>query len=248
MVKGGALLEGRNISKNFGGLVAVNQIDFAVYPGEIVGLIGPNGSGKTTLFDCLSRLQGIDSGWVRFKGQEVTRMRPHQVARLGLARTFQVIRVYRRMTVLENMLVSRQWGKSPILRMLRPSGTDSVQRACELLTFLQIADLRKAQAGRLSGGQRRLLEIGMALMLDPDIVLLDEATSGVNPTLIESIKDHIRVLNAQGKAFLIIEHNINFIADLCNRVYVLNHGQTLAEGSPQEIMHNEAVINAYFGA
>ncbi len=248
MVATSPLLEGRNVSKYFGGLAAVNQVDFAVYPGEIVGLIGPNGSGKTTLFDCLSRLQKIDRGQVWFQGQDVTRLRPHQVARMGLARTFQVIRVYRHMTVQDNMLVSRPWRHNSFLRMIQPSRTATRRRAQELLAFLQIAHLSDAQAGHLSGGQRRLLEIGMALMPDPDILLLDEATSGVNPTLIETIKDHIRVLNAQGKTFLLIEHNINFIADLCSRVYVLNYGQKLAEGTPREIMDNEAVIDAYFGS
>ncbi len=248
MTEAQPLLEGRQVSKYFGGLAAVKQVDFAVYPGEIVGLIGPNGSGKTTLFDCLSRLQKIDQGQVRFRGRDVTRTRPHQIARMGLARTFQVIRVYRHMTVQENMQISRPWHNNSLLQMLQPSQAGIRQRAQELLSFLQIAHLGDAQAGHLSGGQRRLLEIGMALMPDPDILLLDEATSGVNPTLIETIKDHIRALNAQGKAFLLIEHNINFIADLCSRVYVLNYGQKLAEGTPREIMANEAVIDAYFGS
>lgn len=242
------LLEGRAVSKYFGGLAAVQQVEFAIYPGEIIGLVGPNGSGKTTLFDCLSCLQKIDSGQIVFKGQDVTHMRPYQVARMGLARTFQVIRLYRKMTVLENMLISHQWRDRSIFQMLQPSTADTERRAYERLDFLQIAHLADEQAGHLSGGQRRLLEIGMALMPDPDILLLDEATSGVNPTLIETIKDRIRALHAQGKTFLLIEHNINFIVDLCSRVYVLNHGEKLAEGSPQEIMENEAVIDAYFGS
>ncbi len=243
------LLEGRDVYKFFGGLAAVNGVDFAVYPGEIVGLIGPNGSGKTTLFDCLTRLQTIDKGQIFFKGQEITHARPYQVARMGLARTFQVIRVYRKMTVLENMLISRQWRGEGLLDMLRPSHPDTERRARELIRFLQIEHLTDELAGHLSGGQRRLLEIGMALMPDPDILLLDEATSGINPTLIEIIKDRIRTLNReQGKTFLLIEHNINFIADLCSRVYVLNFGEKLAEGAPEEIMENEAVIEAYFGA
>ncbi|RME63914.1 MAG: ATP-binding cassette domain-containing protein [Caldilineae bacterium] len=151
--------------------------------------------------------------------------------------------------MLENMLISRQWRGESFWRMLRPSHPRTERRARELLAFLQIDRLSDELAGHLSGGQRRLLEIGMALMPDPDIVLLDEATSGVNPTLIETIKDRIRALNAeQGKTFLLIEHNINFIADLCSRVYVLNYGEKLAEGTPQEIMENEAVIDAYFGA
>ena len=242
------LLEGRGLTKRFGGLTAVNRVDFAVQPGEIVGLIGPNGSGKTTLFDCLSRLERIDGGRVLFKGTDITRASPHRVARMGLSRTFQVIRVYRKMKVLDNMLVSRRWSGDSYLRVMRPSSSEMVRRARELLEFLRIASLVDEPAGHLSGGQRRLLEIGMALMPDPDILLLDEATSGVNPTLIETIKDHIRTLNGQGKAFLLIEHNINFIADLCTRVYALNHGETMAEGTPREIMENEAVIDAYFGA
>ncbi len=242
------LLEGHTVSKYFGGLAAVNNVDFAVYPGEIVGLIGPNGSGKTTLFDCLSRLQKIDSGRILFRGRDVTRARPYQIARMGLTRTFQSVRVYRKMSVLNNMLISHQWRDTSLLRMLQPSPAGTARRAHELLEFLQIERLAGEQAGRLSGGQRRLLEIGMALMPDPDILLLDEATSGVNPTLIETIKDRIRALNKQGKTFLLIEHNINFIADLCSRVYVLNHGEKLAEGTPEEILQNEAVIDAYFGA
>lgn len=242
------LLAGHTVSKYFGGLAAVNNVDFAVYPGEIVGLIGPNGSGKTTLFDCLSRLQKIDGGRVTFKGRDVTKARPYQVARMGLSRTFQSVRVYRKMTVLRNMLISHQWGDSSLLHMLRPSRASTARRAHQLLDFLQIEHLSDEDAGHLSGGQRRLLEIGMALMPDPEILLLDEATSGVNPTLIETIKDRIRTLNQQGKTFLLIEHNINFISDLCSRVYVLNYGEKLAEGTPQEILQNEAVIDAYFGA
>ncbi len=248
MTDGVPLLEGRNVPKYFGGLTAVNQVDYAVYPGDIVGLIGPNGSGKTTLFDCLSRLQKIDGGQIRFRGMDVTHTRPHQIARMDLARTFQVIRVYRKMTVRENMLISRPWQNNPILRMLQPSKSDIQDRARELLAFLHIEHLSEGPAGNLSEGQRRLLEIGMALMPDPDILLLDEATSSVNPTLIETIKDRIRALNAQGKTFLLIEHNINFIADLCNRVYVLNYGRKLAEGTPREIKENEAVNDAYFGS
>ena len=243
------LLEGRNVSKYFGGLAAVNKVDFAVYPGEIVGLVGPNGSGKTTLFDCLSRVQQIDEGEVFLNGKNITKAKPHQVAHLGLARTFQVIRVYRKMTVLENMLISRQWRGEGILSMMKPSGKETAERARYLINFLLLDHLIDEQAGNLSGGQRRLLEIGMALMPDPDILLLDEATSGINPTLIETIIDRIRVLNKdESKTFLLVEHNINFISDLCSRVYVLNYGQKLAEGTPDEIKSNDAVIEAYFGA
>lgn len=243
------LLEGRNVSKYFGGLAALSNVDFTVYPGEIVGLIGPNGSGKTTLFDCLSRVQKIDKGQVFFRGTDITKKKPYQVAHMGLARTFQVIRVYRKLTVLENMLLSQQWRGKNLLKQLRPSRERTRRRAQALIEFLDLERLVDEQAGNLSGGQQRLLEIGMSLMPDPELILLDEATSGVNPTLIETIKDRIRYLNReQGKTFLLIEHNMNFISDLCSRVYVLDYGERLAEGTPEEIMEDETVIEAYFGA
>ena len=243
------LLEGRQVSKYFGGLAALSKVDFSIYPGEIVGLIGPNGSGKTTLFDCLSRVQKISQGQVFFKGAEITRKKPYQVAHMGLARTFQVIRVYRKLSVLENMLLSQQWRGKRLYKQLRPSRRGTEQRALDLLNFLNLETMVDELAGNLSGGQQRLLEIGMALMPDPDLILLDEATSGVNPTLIETIKDRIRTLNSQHtKTFLLIEHNMNFISDLCSRVYVLNYGERLAEGTPDQVMNDENVIEAYFGS
>lgn len=243
------LLEGRNVSKYFGGLAALSNVDFAIYPGEVMGLIGPNGSGKTTLFDCLSRVQDINQGEVKFKGQDITHKKPYQVAHMGLARTFQVIRVYKQLTVLENMLLSRHWGGHNLITFFRPSTRETETRARELIHFLLLDRLVDEKAGNLSGGQQRLLEIGMALMPEPDLILLDEATSGVNPTLVETIKDRIRELNQKhNKTFLLVEHNIQFIGDLCNRVFVLNYGEKLAEGTPDEIMNSEAVIEAYFGA
>jgi ABC-type branched-subunit amino acid transport system ATPase component len=152
------------------------------------------------------------------------------------------------MTVLENLLLSRHWEGMNMLQKFRPSHPDIEHRARKLASFLLLERVIDQKAGNLSGGQRRLLEIGMALMPDPDLILLDEATSGVNPTLIETIKDRIRELNqTQQKTFLLIEHNIQFIADLCSRVFVLNYGQKLAEGTPSEIMNDEAVVEAYFG-
>lgn len=243
------LLQGRGVTKHFGGLTALNDVDFAIYAGEIVGLIGPNGSGKTTLFDCLSRVQNIDGGEVYFKGQEISKKKPYQVAHMGLARTFQVFRIYRKLTALENMMLSRQWRGETLLRQMRPSHPDTEKRARKLLEFLTLTHLTDEQAGNLSGGQQRLLEIGMALMPDPDIILLDEAASGVNPVLVNTIKDRIRQLSEeQGKTFLLIEHNMEFIGDLCSRVYVLNFGEKLAEGTPEEVMANEHVIEAYFGS
>jgi len=242
------VLSARGVVKRFGGLTAVNNVDIHVDPSEMVGLIGPNGSGKTTLFDCLSRVQQVDEGEITLNGIDITDKAPHQVAQLGLSRTFQILRVYRELTVLENMELSVQWGAVGLLDTFRRPPKAVTEKADNLLDFLLLTRLRNEKAGALSGGQRRLLELGMALMSDPSIVLLDEATSGVNPSLIEEIKDRIRVLNRERKvAFLLVEHDIRFIQDLCERVIVLNYGAKLAEGSPDDIMENDAVIEAYFG-
>jgi len=243
------VLEARGVVKRFGGLTAVNNVDIHVLPGEMVGLIGPNGSGKTTLFDCLSRVQDLTEGSVMLNGNDITNVEAHQVAHLGLSRTFQVIRVYRELTVIENMELSVQWGEVGLLNLFRRAPKSVTDKADGLVDLLMLTRLRDEHAGSLSGGQRRLLELGMALMSDPSIVLLDEATSGVNPSLIEEIKERIRLLNRErGVAFLLVEHDIRFVKDLCERVVVMNYGEKLAEGSPDAIMENDAVIEAYFGA
>ncbi len=242
------VLQATGVVKRFGGLNAVDHVDISIEPGEMVGLIGPNGSGKTTLFDCLSRVQSVNEGQIWLNGKEITKLAPHRVCQLGLARTFQLIRVYRELTVLENMELSLQWRDISFIDQFRKPSTATRAKADQLIDLLLLKRLRDERAGSLSGGQRRLLELGMALMSDPSIVLLDEATSGVNPTLIEQIMDRIRLLNKEhGVAFLLVEHNIRFVSDLCDRVVVLNYGAKLAEGTPEAIMENEDVIEAYFG-
>jgi branched-chain amino acid transport system ATP-binding protein len=242
------IIEGRNISKYFGGVTALNNVDFIVYPGEIVGLIGPNGSGKTTLVDCLSRMQNCSQGQVVFKDVEITRKKPYQVAHMGLARTFQVVRVYREISVLENMLLSQQWRGKGLLKQLCRSTVEMETRAREILQFLTLINLIEEKAGNLSVGQQRLLEIGMALMPNPDLLFLDEATTGINPTLIKTIKDRIRDLNQEfNTTFVLIEHNMLTIADLCERVFVLNQGEKLIEGTPEVVFNDDGVIEAYFG-
>ena len=245
---GEVLLEGRGVTKDFGGLRAVNMVDFQVNAGEIVGLLGPNGSGKTTLFNCISGVLPITEGSVYLADQRISRKAPWQVNRRGLARTFQKIRVYDNLPVYENMLLARKWAGVPIFLWFWIAPPPVRRRADELLEFLLLERVRDNLANNLSGGQQRLLEIGMSLMSNPYIVLLDEATSGVNPALIEEIKATIRRLNAeQGVTFLLIEHNMNFIMDLCERLYVLDYGTKIAEGSPVEIQNNQQVIEAYFG-
>ena len=246
---GRPVLVGAGVVKRFGGLTAVDGVDIEIGPGEMVGLIGPNGSGKTTLFDCLSRVAAVDAGSVSFQGADITRLPPHRVARLGMSRTFQLIRVYRDLTVLENMELSIQWDGIGLRGLFSRSDAATRAKAEELLEFLLLGPLRDERAGTLSGGQRRLLEIGMALMSDPSLVLLDEATAGVNPVLVEEIKQRLRAVNSErGVALLVVEHNVQFVADLCQRVVVLDAGRKLAEGTPRQVMDDSAVIEAYFGA
>ena len=241
-------VEGSRIVKRFGGVTALDRVDIKVAPGEMVGLIGPNGSGKTTLFDCLSRILDVDDGRIRLDGADITRLAPHEVARRGMSRTFQIIRVYRDLTVRENMELSTQWGRVGIRGLFRPTDTATRAKAGQLMEFLTLSNLSDEPAGTLSGGQRRLLEIGMALMSDPQLVLLDEATSGVNPTLVEQIGERLAAINSeQGVSFLLVEHNVQFVADTCQRVVVLDAGSKLAEGTPGQIMEDPAVIEAYFG-
>lgn len=243
-----ALLEGRGLGKLYGGLAALTQVDIAVYPGDVVGLVGPNGSGKTTLFDCLTRMEEVSAGHVFFKGRDITRSKPHQVAHMGLSRTFQSIRVYRKLTVLENMLLSRHWGGQHLTDWLRSSDPKATDRARDLLEFLTLSGHRAEPAGSLSWGQQRLLEIGMVLMPDPDLMLLDEATSGVNPALVEVIKERILTLNRmEGTTIVLIEHNIDVVADLCGRMVVLDHGEKLAEGTVGDVLKDPTVIEAYLG-
>jgi branched-chain amino acid transport system ATP-binding protein len=242
------LLQGSKVRKRFGGLIAVNDVDFEVRRGEIVGLLGPNGSGKTTLFDTISGVQAIDGGEVFFKGHRISGLKPFQIARLGLSRTFQVLRVYDNLTVQENLVLARQWRGVPLWRMLGSPPTTIHARAQELIDFLMLGRVRDNLAGSISLGQQRLLEIGMALMPDPDLVLLDEATSGVNPALIEDIIGAIQRLNHEkGVVFFLIEHNMHVAMTLCSRIYVLDYGHLLAQGTPAEIQANPVVIEAYFG-
>jgi ABC-type branched-subunit amino acid transport system ATPase component len=231
------MLEIRDLTKTFGGLRALADCSFAIDAGDIVGLIGPNGSGKTTLFNIIAGYLPKDAGAVRFRGEDLGGLRPFQIARKGIARTFQVTRIFPKMTLIENLVLPAGGG-----------GGDRLARAAALLELVDLAELRDEYAHDLSFGQQRLLSIIQVLMLDPTLILLDEPAAGVNPTMQNKIIELMHHLNAEGKTFLVIEHNMDLVMNHCRRIVVLNMGRKIAEGTPDQVRRNEAVLAAYFGA
>jgi len=231
-------LRTEGVAKSFGGVQALADCSLTAPAGQITGLIGPNGSGKTTLFNVMTGYERVDAGRVYLGDQQITGAPPARVFALGVGRTFQLTRVFPRLTVLENMLVPAQRGQSR--RQHR-------QRALDLLAFTGIADHAGALAGTLSYGQRKLLELAYVLVSDPAVVLLDEPAGGVNPSLIHHIADRIRELNSEGRTFLIVEHNMDFVMGLCHQVTVLDSGTVVASGPPEEIRTNPRVLDAYLG-
>ncbi|HEX3831163.1 MAG TPA: ATP-binding cassette domain-containing protein [Solirubrobacteraceae bacterium] len=242
------LIEVQGVSKSYGGLNALSLCDLQVREGEINGLIGPNGSGKTTLFNVVTGYERIQQGTVSFDGTDITNARPDRVFKLGIGRTFQLTRMFPRLTVLENMLVATQRRESWLRGVLRLAGSASEKRrALELLDFVGIARLAHEPGGNLSYGQRKLLELASMLVADPAILLLDEPAGGVNPTLIGHLGDRIRDLNRDGKTILVVEHNMEFVMSLCSRITVLREGTALISGTPDEVRSDPAVLDAYLG-
>jgi len=243
-----ALLEIENLTKHFFRLSALSGVSLSVEPGELLGVIGPNGSGKTTLFNCVTGVLPPSGGHVRFRGEDITGRTADAVYQRGIARTFQLIQLFPEMTVLENMLVAAQEKTGTLLsRLLRREETKETTRAQELLEFLGIARLQDNLASNLSYGQQKLLDFGMALMSDPQLILLDEPMAGVNPTMINNLMGHIVELNGRGYTFVVIEHNMEVVMSLCRRIVVLSQGERIAEGTPAEIADNPLVLDAYFG-
>ncbi len=244
-----AILEVTNASKAFGGVIANHDISLSVPEGRIIGLIGPNGSGKTTLFNSIVGYHPIDAGEIRFEGREISNLRVPQIARLGLLRTFQQTRVYAKMTCLQNMEISVSQDREGFADMIARPNPEVVGKAEALLEFVGLFAKRRLRAGDLSFGQQKLLEFAMALMNGPKLLLLDEPTAGINPTLINGLIDRLKRVNADlGITLLVIEHNMRVIMNLAEHIYCLAHGELLAEGSPEAIRDDQRVIDAYLGA
>lgn len=250
------MLSVNNVVKQFGSLRAVDGVTLEVPANSVVGMIGPNGSGKSTLFNIISGFYPADSGEIRYKDSLVNGLTPDAVARLGMCRTFQVSKAPERLTVLDNMLLAarHQRGENPFEALfrrglVRDSERANLERARELLELLHLAHLKDEYAANLSGGQKKLLSLGRALMREADLILLDEPTAGVNPTLVNDLLAAVeKIRSEEGRSFLIIEHSMKVIRTVCEKVYVLNFGKKLAEGTPDEIHQNEDVLEAYLSA
>ena len=244
-----ALIEVEGVSKAFGGILANDGITIEVPEGRITGLIGPNGSGKTTLFNSIVGYHPIDSGSIRYEGREISKLLVQQIARLGMLRTFQQTRIYKAMNCTENMLVSIPHRTEGITGIFKPYPAEVQEKAEQLLDFVGLYQKRLLISGDLSFGQQKLLEFAMALMNEPRVLLLDEPTAGINPTLINGLIDRMRrAAYEYGITLFVIEHNMPVIMGLADEIYCLANGRVLAKGAPDEIKNNQQVINAYLGA
>ena len=243
------ILEVNNVSKSFGGVKANVDISMSVAKGKIVGIIGHNGSGKTTLFNSIAGTYPIDQGSIKFNSKEVSELPVPVIAKLGLLRTFQQTRIYGKLNCIENMLISHKASDESLVKIFSKIPKNLTEKAENLLSFVGLYQKRKLRAGDLSFGQQKLLELAMALMNEPEMLLLDEPTAGINPTLINGIIDRLIKVNQDfGITLFVIEHNMRVIMQLAESIFCLAHGQMLANGTPEEIKNDKRVIDAYLGA
>jgi branched-chain amino acid transport system ATP-binding protein len=249
------ILRVENVVKRFGGVVAVDHCSLAIRQGTITGIIGPNGAGKTTLFNIISGYYWPDAGRIWFAGERIDGLPPHEIFARKIVRTFQIARALKRMTVLENLLLvpAQQQGENFFNAWFYPRHVYAQEqalreRAEEILQRVKLHYLRHEYAGNLSGGQKKLLELARTMMSDATCILLDEPGAGVNPTLMQELVGHIQHLQGLGRTFLLIEHDMDLVMDICNPVIVMSHGRTLMEGTPRQVRNDPRVIEAYLGA
>jgi branched-chain amino acid transport system ATP-binding protein len=236
------ILEGEGVTKNFGGLTAILNVDFHVEQGEIVGLIGPNGAGKTTLFNLISAALVPKPGVIRFKGEKISGLKPHQICRAGIARTFQSVKVFGNMAVLGNVLLGSLFGRSTGM-----SSVDATREAMESLEFVGLSAVRAIPAKDITLANQKRLEVARALATKPELLLLDELIAGLNPTETAQAMELVTKIRDKGITIFMIEHVMKAIMSICDRLIVLHHGEKIAEGTPQEITNNQTVIEVYLG-
>jgi len=237
-----SILEGKGVTKYFGGLAAVSNVDFNVEQGEAFGLIGPNGAGKTTLFNLISAALAPRSGTIRFKGRYITGLSPYRICRMGVARTFQIVKVFADMPVLNNVVLGAYFGMSPGM-----SSKDAVREATELLEFVGLSEVKEIPAKDLTLANQKRLEVARALATNPELLLLDEMMAGLNPTELAQAMELVARIRDKGITIIMIEHVMKAIMNVCERIMVLHHGAKIAEGTPQEIATSETVIKVYLG-
>jgi branched-chain amino acid transport system ATP-binding protein len=242
------LLKVSGLCKSYGAIRAVDDVSFAVMPGEIFGVIGPNGSGKTTMFNSVLGQITPNAGTIELDGKDITSLSPLQLSRRGVGRTFQSLQVFGRMTVRDNLIVAAQEHRGTLAgRMFAPPDNGLGPKADELIDRFRLREVAHRRAGELSYGQQKLVDIAMAFMSDPALVLLDEPCAGVNPSLVDGIRRLLHDLNLERRSFIVIEHNIEFVHKLCHRIMVMVEGRVMAIGTPAEIRGNKQVLDAYLG-